>query len=185
MKYCPKCGSQMADDADFCIRCGTACTNNTGDIQQVNATPARASGRQLHCPSCISVNISPVVETTNTGGIAFSTPVSRRLGITNYSNNNIHRNYWVCSSCGEKFRNIQNLKEELTALTKKDKPALILAIISAIFAVMCSINLTMFFMFGWIFWGLAILITIVFVSNRTKIKKLHAELSYLKRNCFG
>ncbi|MGD0978776.1 MAG: zinc-ribbon domain-containing protein [Candidatus Bathyarchaeia archaeon] len=52
--YCPKCGTQLPDDASFCIKCGTSLT--TAQPQQAPASTAPIlaplEAKSLNCPHC-------------------------------------------------------------------------------------------------------------------------------------
>ena len=70
---------------------------------------------RLHCPQCKGEQITPIVESSVDG--AMTTHSSNgRFSSTTVSNT--HRNYWMCSTCGNKFRNIQNLEQEIEKMKK-------------------------------------------------------------------
>src|SRR5512137_245403 len=52
--YCPKCGTQLPDSADFCMKCGV---NIAAETQEKAASPERqvlaaSEVKALNCPSC-------------------------------------------------------------------------------------------------------------------------------------
>ncbi len=51
--YCPKCGTQLPDDAAFCLKCGTNLVG-VGGKQAAQAPPVIApiEAKSLNCPSC-------------------------------------------------------------------------------------------------------------------------------------
>ena len=141
------------------------------------------------CPNCKSHNISISTESSVTAAATFG---SGNIASTMVSNN--HRNFWFCSDCGTKFRNIQNLEEEIAKELKERKICNIVAIIAAVlFVITTVINQRTFSEWG-IFspmlypmiltgvFGIGFFIAI-FVS-KNKVTKLNAELLYLKTNCF-
>lgn len=67
----------------------------------------------MYCPECKSHHISPIVETEIPGGISLNHSFSKRNNVSAMQFNNTHHSYWMCSSCGCKFRNLQNLEQEL------------------------------------------------------------------------
>ena len=98
--------------------------------------------------------------------------------------NNTHRNYWMCSSCGCKFRNIQNLEEEIRNTEKIVKRGIIGTILWAVFTIL-TIILGGFGFFH-IIYILAIFLfvaAIIYLKNR--IAKLNDERAYLKKRCFN
>jgi hypothetical protein len=58
--YCHKCGTQLPDDAAFCVKCGTSTGLNAPNATSTSVTPViAASGvSSLKCPSC-GAPISP------------------------------------------------------------------------------------------------------------------------------
>ena len=82
-------------------------------MQEANSQNAK----KLHCPNCKSHNIAISTETSIDGAVTSSFGGSARVASTRF--NNTHRNYWFCSDCGSKFRNIQNLEEEIAKVKNK------------------------------------------------------------------
>lgn len=191
MIKCPNCQTSLNDGAAFCKHCGTkinaspspaAYTAPVAPVQ--NATPTGV--RKLHCPNCKSYNLTINTESSVTGGLT-----THHGGMSTTSFSNTHRNYWFCSDCGTKFRNIQNLEEEI----KKYKSApIILGIFAAIFWIVAiwliatvSDRVLGFLFYGYIFGALlaAIIFTIFVFVNISRGKKMQAELDYLKTHCFN
>jgi DNA-directed RNA polymerase subunit RPC12/RpoP len=58
--YCPKCGTQLPDDAAFCIKCGASLRDGQPSKTQAQSTPilAPSGATALKCPSC-GAPISP------------------------------------------------------------------------------------------------------------------------------
>lgn len=58
--YCPKCGTQLPDDAIFCMKCGTNLTNAQSKSSPAPSKPiiAPLGVKALKCPSC-GAPISP------------------------------------------------------------------------------------------------------------------------------
>lgn len=58
--YCPKCGTQLPDDASFCMKCGTNLTSAQTELPAAPRTPVIApmGATALKCPSC-GAPISP------------------------------------------------------------------------------------------------------------------------------
>lgn len=188
MKFCPTCAAQLNDSAAFCESCGTPVSRQEEPI----APPVRRPrGKNLHCPECGGNRLSPVVESTNNGGVAVSSPMTRRVGVTTYTSTTTHRNYWMCQDCGHKFRNLQNLKEEIAAESKRMKSCFICGII---FGVICllfgpfaagdqvvalfTLPVLIFLVIGdLLFWG-------IWLTTRNKVTKMMEEKRYLVSRCF-
>lgn len=179
MAFCSKCGTSLPDGADFCASCGT----KNAPAQEKDC-PAKRTGK-LHCPNCKSYNFSTVTESSVNGAVS----TGRNIRTTSVSNT--HRNFWICSDCGTKFRNIQNLEEEI----RKSKSS---PVVMTIITVICT-ALTAFLLvqklnspFGG-FMLLPYLVGAAFVTimsfiyifiSKSKLKKMKNELVYLKENCF-
>ena len=170
MKYCSHCGVQIDEQAVFCPSCGQ--TQTASPTHQSN-TPNR-----LHCPHCKGTQLSPIVETEVSGGTSLNHAVTRKSSVSAFNLKNTHRNYWMCQNCGHKFRNIDNLNEEIATQKKAQKSALYSAIL---FAVMCILA------FGSKGMIPAIIISAIFgffvISFKKKIDDLTQELKQLEQTC--
>lgn len=144
---------------------------------------------RLHCPQCKGEQITPIVESSVDG--AMTTHSSNgRFSSTTVSNT--HRNYWMCSNCGSKFRNIQNLEEEI-AKTKKGVTFYIISTVVCFIITLMLIKgmmenpITAILSGGFTF--VMVIATLVFFcfifTTKNKVKKMTAELEYLKANCFN
>lgn len=181
MSFCPNCGTELEEGARFCGSCGHGRQNAVSAVRQSRTA---SGGRRLHCPECKSGDISPVVETEISGGTSFNHSFSKRNSVSTMQFNNTHRNYWMCSSCGCKFRNIQNLEEEIRNTEKIVKRGIIGTILWAVFTIL-TIILGGFGFFH-IIYILAIFLfvaAIIYLKNR--IAKLNDERAYLKKRCFN
>lgn len=191
MKYCPACGAQLSENAAFCVECG-ACLSASSETKKPVINNHRSGKRNLQCPNCGSTSLSPVVESENNGGIAASGPVSRRMGITSYSSVTTHRNYWMCQDCGHKFRNLENLKEELTKKKSLLKPLLIFGIlVSALLLLICIIisknEFLTLIMLPVIIPSITcdIIIWVIWLKTRREVIDMTEERRYLERHCFS
>ena len=183
MSFCPNCGNQIEDNSTFCRHCGH---NQRHDSTAVSQQP-RNGRKQMHCPKCKSTSFSPIVESDVSGGSTTSLSISKRVSVGQVHLKNTHRNYWLCSNCGEKFRNIQNLDEEIMELSKKQKIVLIGCIAAVCFMIIAPLtlkydyertpirNLFLMFAAGFGIW---------FAYLRNKIGQLNKEKDYLKKHCF-
>ncbi|MBQ2927839.1 MAG: zinc-ribbon domain-containing protein [Oscillospiraceae bacterium] len=102
MSYCPNCGKEIIEGAAFCPECGTK--QNGWQPARRNTTPR---GR-LHCPSCRSTNLTPIIESTSTIGSVGR--VSKNIAVTETNVKN--KSFWMCQECGHKFRNLEDLIAE-------------------------------------------------------------------------
>lgn len=180
MSYCRHCGTEINDDTRFCPNCG----QSQQAFSPVPRQPRANGGNRLHCPNCRSHTISPVVETEVTSGMSMNHSFSRKNSVSAISMNNTHRNYWMCSDCGHKFRNLQNLEEELNK-NKKNVKSAIVGIILVVFIMIASLA-TNGLSFLHIIMIPALLIIVAAIGiTKNKIAELEKERIYLKRNCFG
>jgi hypothetical protein len=120
MMFCEQCGQKMPEGAVFCPSCGGRTSG--GPLERTAAdSPAQASGRGLCCPNCRSADLSATVETSVSGGysgldgfcglICFG-PVGLLCGACGRGVSSKNRYFWVCRSCGHKFRNAEDQLRE-------------------------------------------------------------------------
>lgn len=180
MSFCQNCGKEMNESARFCSHCG----HSQNAAVPAQKTTRNSGSRRLHCPECKSTDISPIVETEISGGTSLNHSFSKKNSISAIQFNNTHRNYWMCSSCGCKFRNLQNLEEELKTtqnLLKRGFVALALMVVLMFF-----FNTTIgfgFFSIVCIFVILLVVACIIICKNR--IARMTEERTYLKKRCFN
>lgn len=191
MKYCPTCGTQISDSAAFCSECGTHIPGIT-DVKNTVQSNRRTGRKSIHCPECGSTNLAPIVESENNGGVAVSSPISQRMGMTSYSSVTTHRNYWVCQDCGYKFRNLDNLKEELTKKSKLLKPLLIIGILATVMLLLMGIILSGNKLFMVIMLPIMIpcitcdiIVWAFWVRTRREVENMTEEKRHLERHCFS
>lgn len=180
MSYCRHCGTEISDDTRFCPNCG----QSQQETAPATRNPRSNGGNRLHCPNCRSHSISPVVETEVSGGMSMNHSFSRKNSVSAISMNNTHRNYWICSDCGYKFRNFQNLEEELNK-NKKNVKSAIIGIILVIVITITSLVTNGFSFLHIIMIPALLLIVTAIVITKNRIAELEKERIYLKRNCFG
>jgi len=180
MSICPNCNSPIDNDAKFCAKCGTSIA------QSSVATQPQVRTNKLHCPNCRSYSITVTTESTINGGLTTS---RGNMSATKVSST--HRNYWVCSDCGTKFRNIQNLEEEIAASRAKPKISLIFGLVALFFAILMFSKLSES-TFGFLFFTFPIAAAITALvciclsfSYKKQLKAMEDELAYLKQNCFN
>lgn len=181
MAFCSNCGSNVAEGTAFCASCGS----KVGQQQPANPPAAK---RQLHCPQCKGVHITPVVESSVDGALTAHSS-NGRMSSTKMSNT--HRNYWMCSTCGNKFRNIQNLEEEIVKTRSGVKVYIVFTVICLIATLYFGNGIlnnpfaTLFFgplTFGCLI-GTIVAFCLIF-STKKKVETMTQELQYLKTNCF-
>lgn len=179
MSYCQNCGTEIDNDARFCPNCGQSKKPSSSPARQPRANGAK----RLHCPNCQSNSISPVVETEISGGMSMNHSFSRKNSVSAISLNNTHRNYWMCSDCGHKFRNLQNLEDELAALHKAVISAILGIILLVVLGMFSSSTLGFGITLAFLVPVIALVIVAIFVV-KNKIEKMEAERVYLKKHCF-
>lgn len=201
MSFCAQCGTQLEDGAAFCGKCGAR--QGTGPVvrqtpgyqKPVNQAAAYRgnqtalsgfAGKKLHCPNCKSQNIAITTESSVNGGI---THARGNTAVTRMSNT--HRNYWVCHECGTKFRNIQNLEDEILMNRKGSKMSIVASIILGIislFLIINTINNPLGGLFLLSFTVTAVVATVVFFCfifvYNNRAEKMEREKAYLQANCF-
>lgn len=181
MKNCQHCGRQIGD-TEFCPHCGQK--QNAQQVQSVNR-------RRLHCPHCKSVQLTALVESKQTGGVATHSKVTKRVGITSYSANTENRHYWMCRDCGHKFRNLEDLKSELVSANKIVKVSRIMSII---FGILCLLTLLFAFSDPMAFVMMIVpfiacvameaVFLVLWLSYKKNVESMTADEAYLEKNCF-
>ena len=179
MRFCPNCGTELDPGTRFCNNCGHS-------LQSISPAPRKNNSknpRRMHCPECKSSDIAPIVETEITGGTSLNHSLTRRTSVSTMQFNNTHRNYWMCSNCGTKFRNLQNLEEEL-----KNTQGLVKR---GIIGIVLLLVLVLFFMVIIGFGGFSVLCIFVILLSvvalcilKNRIAHMNEERAYLKKNCF-
>lgn len=179
MSFCVNCGNELNDGARFCSNCG----HDQQTSIAAPKSPRTGGNKRLHCPECKSSDIAPIVETNITGGTSFNHSFSKRNSVSAMQFNNTHRNYWMCSSCGCKFRNLQNLEEEL----KNTKNLVTRGVIGLVLLSILFFFFTATIGFGGfsilcIFVVILSVVAIIILKNR--ISNMSEERAYLKKRCF-
>ena len=140
---------------------------------------SESNAKKLHCPNCKSHNISISTE-SSVGGAVTST--HGNMSVTSVSNT--HRNFWFCADCGTKFRNIQNLEEEINKCKYTHFIGWIIGVICAfIFIIGINNSPIGFLLFPFLI--AAIVFIIMGFVSKSKLEKKKKELEYLKENCFN
>lgn len=178
MKYCINCGQQIDDNAKFCAHCGT-----TQSVQAPGPQPNIPGGKRLHCPKCRGTQLSPIVETDVQGGYSVNRSIGRKWGASAVNLKSTHRDYWMCSQCGHKFRNLDNLNEEIATQAKAQRSCAIFSVLILVISLLYLLTdmgvLLIFTLPG------LILFVCLWLWFRSKLTKLTQEKEYLEANCFN
>jgi len=183
---CPNCDSIVRPYNGLCPFCGTELLS---PAYKTNPTPrpsaAEKNRHKLHCPSCKSNNLDNATESN----------VSAGMGITkgNYTGmvfSNEHKHYWICRDCGEKFRNIQSLEEEIKSesfVPNCCKVCFFFMLFAVLFfgstAMAMQIEILRYCtVFALVGCAITLLLWAVFAKH---VNKLKDELDYLKTECFN
>lgn len=111
--FCAKCGQTLPDDAMFCHKCGWKVPQAENEPEpQVNAAPAPKQKRQsLKCPKCGSEDVQFATSTSTSGisagdaccGYMLLGPLGLLCGLAGAGKSTTSE-FWVCHSCGAKFK---------------------------------------------------------------------------------
>lgn len=179
MKYCKFCGKEIGN-ANFCPHCGKP---------QHTAQENRTGRRRLHCPECHGEQLTAITEATQTGGVATSSRITRNTAVTGYSANTVNRHYWMCQECGHKFRNLEDLNNEIVKdmqTVKNFKKLSIFVGITSLFVIFMMVA------------GLGILLLLpaasavllavgsfaIWFTTKKKVERMTAEKVHLEQHCF-
>ena len=178
MKFCTNCGQQIDDNAKFCAHCGGS-QNTEAPVPRVPIT----GGKQLHCPKCKGISLSPVVETDVQGGYAVNRSVGSKWGASAVNLKSTHRDYWMCGQCGHKFRNLDNLNEEITVQAKAQRSCVSTSIVLLVLSLLCVV--TGAGTLDIILLPVLALLVGLWFSFKKKVAALTTEKKYLEENCFN
>lgn len=181
MKYCKHCGKEIGD-AKFCPHCGKP---------QHTEQESRTGRRRLHCPQCRSEQLSAVTEATQTGGVATSSRLTRNVAVTGYSANTVNRHYWMCQECGHKFRNLEDLNDEIMKESKQAKGAKIAAIVFGVFCLFIvlgmmadEVMMVLMLMPAVMLLLICVIFFVIWLTTKKKVERMTAEKVHLERHCF-
>ena len=158
--FCPHCGKEIQENANFCVHCGNSCsTPETLSNKKPNAEVQGQSDMGIPCPFCLSNNTEPFVHTTTQvsaggysclggacGGILLG-PVGLLLGLCGKSSSvqTSSQTRWICKNCGAEFRSKQDERREkrteLSAAYVTAAAAYICAILSFLFLFFESVGI--------------------------------------------
>lgn len=153
---CPFCGGENDDDARYCKVCGekfeedehqliTSISEAMLHYDDIKTSPKY---KKIHCPRCGCNNLQATVETATsvrtTGGGYSGTkgcmgwllfgPIGLLCGNLGQKQrmyvDTKNTSYWICSECGNKFRNLDDWKEEINSKENSRKVNLVSAAIA-------------------------------------------------------
>jgi len=149
--YCKNCGAQIDGNALFCPSCGKSNDANTALAQPVENSQ---KPDWLTCLQCGSSALQLVTETevTGGGGGGYSAgkgclggllmgPAGLLCGACGSKGKPVqstNKNYWLCSQCGNKFRNPKEEYKEVIAAERNSWAILTLGIIFVILGIVLT-----------------------------------------------
>lgn len=94
---CPECGKEISEQASNCPHCGYAIKPDSPINVNVN------SGCSVKCPKCGSSNLQAISDTHGKGVSFWKLCFCGLLGLCGAGKTETDH-YWVCQSCGRKFK---------------------------------------------------------------------------------
>lgn len=153
--FCKNCGSRNPDDAVFCISCGNCLEADNNSISRINKngniqhSNANAAGQV--CPRCGSSNVQITTETTTSGsnfsagkgclGYLLLGPLGLLCGACGSGQTTNSKTMWVCRSCGEKFRRVQDIEKDIETSKNMGKVFKTLLNVCGILLLVCGLIL--------------------------------------------
>lgn len=95
---CPECGKEISDQATACPNCGVTINSSRN---QSNAETNK--GHSVKCPKCGSSNLQAISDTHGKGASFWKLCFCGLLGLCGTGKTRTDH-YWVCQSCGNKFK---------------------------------------------------------------------------------
>lgn len=134
---CKNCGSRIADGQGFCGSCGTRVESSETRSQ----TSIQSMGEMsLHCPRCGKTNLQVQSNNKVVSSMTMAHSIGRKHAIGNTAYNTQMETYWFCSSCGMRFRDLDELKQLSQKLRKWAKILKIILIICAVFSIILAVG---------------------------------------------
>lgn len=96
---CPECGKEISEQAATCPHCGI--TLKQAPVQPINVN--MSSGPSVKCPKCHSSNLQAISDTHGKGASFWKLCFCGLLGLCGTGKTQTDH-YWVCQSCGNKFK---------------------------------------------------------------------------------
>lgn len=173
MSYCTKCGAEVPEESLFCGSCGNRIKADVAVPAEEVQTENLRQRKKMHCPVCKGRNFSPTTEATSHQGASYR--LTKRVSVGGGTTTN--RTYWLCADCGKKFRNIQELEEDVNKYKKLISISGGMTVL-VLFMILIAPEI-------WVIMFLPLLccvgLTLGFWICLHQLKK---ELEYLKTNCF-
>ena len=176
MKYCKNCGAEIEMDAKFCTSCGVKiehCENtlkipqNDDDSEMIPQNTNEILS--LCCPRCGNKDLQVATEMNGmvTGGLYNS---GKYGGMSVASN----ETYWVCLKCGNKFRNPDEIRENIKILKGFSKFFTIFGMVCGflMFIILTSIDISLGLAVGGCVIGLFLLLCIPFNTKASHSEKV-------------
>ncbi len=154
--FCRHCGTENIEESSFCRNCGNRLHVQENKIIE-NSFIAKQQNtfRQPRCPICGSNALQAIVEsnTTSSGGgykagsgclgYLLLGPLGLLCGAcgSNQTTKTENKNYWICSGCGNKFRNeeeeLKEIESEIARFNIGKALGAFIAILSTIMTLIC------------------------------------------------
>lgn len=113
--FCSNCGTEIRDDASFCFKCGEKVFKEENYQETIHEEPQEAFSAvsRVRCLRCGSHHLQYVTESKTQGG-NFNGVIPQNKYQTIITTTNT--SYWVCHTCGYKFKSLDELQKELKGM---------------------------------------------------------------------
>lgn len=96
---CRECGKEISDQAETCPYCGFTINEKTHSEIDVS----KNNKNSIKCPRCKSSNLQAISDTHGKGASFWKLCCCGLLGLCGTGKTETDH-YWVCQSCGNKFK---------------------------------------------------------------------------------
>ncbi len=130
--FCSKCGSQISEEQAFCGNCGAPVREKRTDENVFAQMQMSNKKMVMHCPRCGNTGLQAQVSNRITSSSSSASKIGKNFAIGSTTYNSITETFWLCPTCGMKFRDLDELHNIIVQLRKYANRCKKLLIISAI-----------------------------------------------------
>ena len=130
--FCSKCGSQISEEQACCGNCGAPVREKRTDENVFAQMQMSNKKMVMHCPRCGNTGLQAQVSNRITSSSSSASKIGKNFAIGSTTYNSITETFWLCPTCGMKFRDLDELHNIIVQQRKYANRCKKFLIISAI-----------------------------------------------------